>query len=472
MGGDRRPLILLGDAVLAGVCAVVLLALASPPMNWGALAWVALIPAFGVLPRLSGRGAEWFGFLTGYAFSAWQFRWLWAVFGFPAIALWGILGLFWGAYFALARLAPDDRRPWLRAAALASLWVALEFFRSEQWFLRFSWPALGFTQHNQPALQAASWIGVYGLSFLIVYATALAASRRGPRFNAWLAVALGVNLGGLAVERSWEKVNRREDVSAVLVQAIDASASVLTRLSDEGLAESPAPAGAARIVVWPEYALQADPRGSAAQTKSLQDLAHRWDATFVFGATEDLGGDRFRSAAFVVSPNGTLQGTAAKHNPLPFFKDGEPTRDYPLFRDGNAVPFGVLICFDMSFERNARMLANNGARYIVVPSEELPEWGPLERAEHAIVAPVRAVETRRSILRANSSGFSQVVAPSGDVLVEAHDNRRQYVAWAAPAVDVRTPYVRFGWLLPWLCQAVTAVWLGYRLLFRRRDIER
>ncbi len=455
-------------AAAAGLATVALLLACFPPVGIGAVAWIALAPLLAVLPRLPVRAVEWTGFLTGLAFYAASFPWFWVLFGFPSVALWGILALFFAAFCALVRTLPRGLPLWQRSLLTGCFWVALEYIRAEQWPLRFSWLSLGYSQHDQFAiLPAASWIGVYGLSFLLAAASAALAGRQ-------LRVVLGV-VAGLAVLHLAQQVRPpaptavapgKMGARVVLVQSESLIREDLYRLAEAETRGVSLPT----LVVWPEYVEQFTETESPEAYAEIRDWADRENVMLVFGGLSGQGGDAYSSAAFVVGPDGSDRGVAMKHNPLPFFRDGLPDTSYPVFawKAGDVeLRFGAAICFDLSFERNARMLARNGAGFLVVPSHEPPDWPRLEQAQHALIAPLRAVENDIGILRASTPGPSQIVDHRGVVIASLAAGREGALAGAPPTGGTgRTLYNRIGWPLPWVCQLVTVWWIARLWLTR------
>jgi apolipoprotein N-acyltransferase len=83
-------------------------------------------------------------------------------------------------------------------------------------------------------------------------------------------------------------------------------------------------------------------------------------------------------------------------------------------------------------------------------------WGDTERMQHPMVTPLRAIENRRWVMRVASSGVSQVIDPYGRVVaqlgIDAPGGRiAAKVGWHSE----RTPYLRAGWLIPYLCMWAT-----------------
>ena len=137
------------------------------PANPGPLALfiIGYVVCLVQLARLqTTRLAFYAGWLAGLACFGPQLAFFWGIFGPPAIALWAILA-FWIALFvalthvALARFGVK-RAVWL----VPFLWTGLEYFRSELYYLKFSWLNVGFAGGGF----GCRWLGVYGLGFCVV----------------------------------------------------------------------------------------------------------------------------------------------------------------------------------------------------------------------------------------------------------------------------------------------------------------
>lgn len=478
MNDRRRRFRQTGLALAAGAATVAMLTAAFPPYDCGMIALFALSPLLIVIPRLSGRAVEWLGFVTGFVFYAIGFRWFHAIFGFPAVALWGLLALFTAVFCVLVRSLPDKTAIGWRVLLIPCFWVAVEFVRCEQWPLRFSWLALGYSQvHAHHLLPLAGIVGVYGLSFLIVLTAAYSAELF--RLRSWWAFAFAVALvtvlwPGYHVAARSDSAPNANTGRIVLIQSHSHSVAVLQSLSEKAMAGPSIPT----MVVWPEYTLQWSPEESAETYAGIRDWAASHQVTLVYGGVTGRGGEKYSSAAFVVGPDGADLGHYEKHNPLPFFQDGEPGAAYPAFRwrgGSRDIPFGVTICFDLSFERNARLLARNGARLLVVPSVEPSEWPRIEQDQHATVAAMRAVENGVGVVRCSYPGPSQIVQPGGFGGRALAAGSEGALVWIpTPGTGRRTAYNRIGWLFPYGCQAVTLTWIGLciRRTFRAKFLAR
>src|ERR1043166_1827415 len=134
------------------------LAYAFPPLAF--LMVVFLYCLFLLGSRPTGRRAFYFGLAIGYAVYAPHLAFFWTIFGWAAAALWTVLAFWLGLFVALARLC---RRRFGRLAVLLVpfLWTGLEYFRSELYYLRFSWLNVGFAFANSPQIFCATHLGVY-----------------------------------------------------------------------------------------------------------------------------------------------------------------------------------------------------------------------------------------------------------------------------------------------------------------------
>jgi len=194
----------------AAVASALLLALAFPDFGLWPLAWVGLVPLlFAVAARPRAPQAFVLGWLAGTLFFYVTCHWLtYPMIRYAGIPPWVaypllfpvtlVAGLF-PALFAAALARVCSRRGAAALFLAGPLWVASEWARLG--VIGQLWNALGYSQAERPELiQAASFGGVYAVSFLLVTtnaALAYALLRRDARAAvvsvvALLAVALAV----------------------------------------------------------------------------------------------------------------------------------------------------------------------------------------------------------------------------------------------------------------------------------------
>ena len=102
------------------------------------------------LGRLSSpRMAFYVGLFTGFC-CAFEASFFWNIFGAAAIALWVILA-FWTALFVtLSQLCRAKFGKSFALLLIPCLWTGLEYFRSELYYLRFSWINVGYVFEWRP----------------------------------------------------------------------------------------------------------------------------------------------------------------------------------------------------------------------------------------------------------------------------------------------------------------------------------
>lgn len=355
------------------VGAGLLLAAAFPKPGIAGLAWIApgllLFSAASQPPKSAFR----LGWLGGLAFHLAALHWLlfMPVTGFPILG-WLALSAYCAVYPGLWvwlcwRLAPVPPQPpsyfqrvaW--ALKCAVLWVALETILG-CFLTGFPWLALGVSQHKLvPVIQLASFAGVGGVSFLMV----------------WFAVAFSEDVVGLCRERSglWKRRlacvvplffaamtavgglwrlsdnfrqtmwNGQHSLQLALVQPSIPQTMIwnpaektnrfakLMQLSELALATKP------DVLVWPEAAL---PDIGEAGFRAVTNLVATHKVWMVFGADDyelkpGASSDSTRPAdyvfynsAFLLSPAGKVVSTYRKRR-LVIFGEYIPLSDWLPF---------------------------------------------------------------------------------------------------------------------------------------------
>ncbi len=388
----------------------------------------------------------------------------------PAMAL---LSLYMAAYLSLfclllnlvlRRYAPATGSAVLLLAAPV-IWVGLDFLRSVC-FTGFPWMDLGYGLYRQQLLiQAADLGGHHLLTFAVVLVNALLAwlivRFRSPRDNSATlrplpALAAGVLLLCLAGYSGYrlqqvkaaESTNEHATVSVIqgnIAQSEkwspgqkEKTVSQYLTLSARTLAEKP------DLLVWPETALPFFPSQNPLMNNVLSFIReHQLNlitgSPYFVVSTDRPGNlektgkkpiDYFNSA-LLLDPSGSLIGRYDKQHLVPY---GEyvPLRSYlwflkPLvvqvgdFSAGTSyeplqtgkIRAGILICFESIFPEIARQEVLAGSNLLVNLTNDA--WYGRSSAPYQSMAMsvLRAVENRRSLVRAANTGISGFVEPSG-----------------------------------------------------------
>jgi apolipoprotein N-acyltransferase len=493
-GTSLLGLVMVGCGILYGIC--------FPPLHLHLLAWVALVPFLVVLPAVSLRRSVWLGAIVAFAATCTTVDWLprtvATYYAQPVVV--GI-GLFLAVAFLMVippvvafmvcyRLFVDryrDLLPLVTAAAFVSTeLVRARFLTGNPWVI-FGYSQVGVDR----VVQIADLTGVYGISFVLVAINVALADvvRRGslralvvPAMLVVATLAYGhARLGGarhpvvgprVAVVQAnldsgtqWRRELYGENLEAYL------------RLTDRAAREG------ARLVVWPENAMTFFVEREPLYREAIARVLSSHGAELVAGGPRVVEEETpaYYDSAFVIAPDGSLGGRYDKEHLLPFAEyfplpeldflrrsfgrvreltPGAPTPPLPTV----AGAAGVLICNEAMFPEVARARVRAGADLLLNLSNDTwmndPEYSAI--AFDMIV--LRAVEQRRFLVRASTSGPSAIVDPFGQVLVRTGLFTAEVAAASVAPRAEPTLYARFGDAFAFACVAVTLAALGRRLL--------
>jgi apolipoprotein N-acyltransferase len=153
----------------------------------------------------------------------------------------------------------------------------------------------------------------------------------------------------------------------------------------------------------------------------------------------------------------------------------KPTRFRMMTHDGRTFTFGALICYEDSDAPLARTYARTGdgppVDFLVNMSNDGWFMGTSEHEEHLAVSRFRAIETRRSLVRAVNMGISAVIDGNGRIVALPRETLRESkvveaIVKATVPIDSRlSVYAYAGDWLPWAC------WIGvaYGCCRRRKE---
>lgn len=475
-------------------------ALAFPQPGLWPLSFVAWAPLLVVLHRARARDGALFGFVAGVAFFGVALRWLIALTVLGWVALSVAMAAYLAAFGAATAVLLARPRVAMRVAVPAT-WVALEWIRG--WlFTGFGWAAVGYSLAPAPRLlQLAALGGVPLLSFAIIGCNqALASAWCARERNGWtatrvpLAVAAGVIVLMLA-HGSWvlsRPLDSHGELRAAVVQADmdpDAkwarggayeSGQRYVRLTDEAARARP------QLIVWPETAIPAPLDGARRLQLKTRGLRRRvrehWGAPLLFGVPERAPGTRnkFYNTAVLYPLRGEPPPAYRKRRLVPFGEYrpellsfiGRVDRGPEAARGDGGRPFdvngawvAVLICFEDVFPSEGVARSADADVLAVITNDGW--FGASGIAQHFDIAVLRAVETRRSIVRAANTGISALIDPRGRVLKRAPAGQ-SFAVGSVPLMRDTTVYARAPDLVPMLALAGALVALGFAIAARRQ----
>jgi apolipoprotein N-acyltransferase len=370
----------------------------------GPLVIVYLLCMYRLAWSATGRIAAYVGFAVGMAIMAPQLHFFYTIFGAAAIVLWTVLALWVAAFVVVARLI-IRRWPTYGPLLLPFLWMGLEYFRSEMYYLKFAWITPGFAL---PGL--VNPVGVYGVSFLIMMAFALWGVRHAaPRVSKGMAAIGLISILIGAGPQHAERAKANGPLVAGIQLEFPEEAQVLAALN-QVIAEHPQ----TEIVVLPEYTLAAE------VPTAIAEWCLNEGRYVVVGGKDyapDLDGD-FYNTAYVIGPSGDVVFSQVKSVPIQFFGDGQAATEQRVWQSPWGK-IGVAVCYDLSYSRVIDGLIEQGARALIIPTMDVEHWGAHQHMLHGKIGPARAREYGVSVFRVCSSGESQLIDQHGTIRASA-----------------------------------------------------
>ena len=396
----------LGKALLCAAGAIVSFNLAYTFASCEFLMVVFFLCLFPLARLRTRRLAYYFGLGIGMAVYAPHLRFFWTIFGGGAIALWYVLSFWLGIFVMLARSCQHRFGPVAWACLAPFLWTGLEFFRSELYYLRFSWLNAGYAFSDSSALHYLSAYGVYGIGFLFMAAAAVAHQRGRARWIGLVLLTVAILYPACITAHTGSPQKTLRVAGVQLEQS--GSPSVISALN-----ETAAKFPDTDLFVLSEYTF----------TEPIPNTVKVWcrkNRKFLVLGAEDpvLSLTNYFNTAFVVDTNGDIVFRQAKSVPVQFFKDGLPARSQQIW-ESPWGKIGVAICYDDSYSRVTDELIRQGAQALIIPTMDMEVWGEAQHLLHGRVASVRAAEYAVPLFRVCSSGFSEIIDGTGRVLSSA-----------------------------------------------------
>ena len=361
------------------------------------------------LTRLrTSRQASYYGLFVGLLAFVPQLFFFYRLFGPAAIALWAIAAFWTRMFLVLGRSVRVRLGSWWVVLLLPFFWTGFEFFRSELYYLRFSWLNAGFVFARNLDWLPMRALGDYGFGFALMALIALASLLRPkPRLVASLAglilLALLVNLP--------QKVTPVNSVGQLRVAGVQMESpsemEILMNLDKLAKAHPEA-----QLLALSEYTV------NGPVPEKVKAWCRKNGRYLVIGAEEPTTDANYYDTAFVIGPDGSIVFSQGKSVPVQFFKDGLSAKTQQVW-DSPWGKLGFCICYDLSYTRVTDQLIWMGAQAIIVPTMDVENWGRHQHELHALVAPTRAAEYGVPIFRVASSGFSQAVDAKGNTLARA-----------------------------------------------------
>ncbi|EPR75591.1 Apolipoprotein N-acyltransferase in lipid-linked oligosaccharide synthesis cluster [Leifsonia rubra CMS 76R] len=452
----------------------------------------------------SAGGALLVGFLAGAAFYFTHIQWASLFLGpVPMSALSILQALF----FALGTLAITLAYRWLPRAfgvgwgstiglafVVAGLWTAREAWASVWPYGGFAWGRVALSQSQSPLSELFAWLGISGVSFVMVLVVALAL---------------------VAIEYSWSRYRelpldeRSQHASRALRTAV-VPVAVFTLLvtvpawnvvtdgtlrvgavqgngkagyfdkRDRGdlldaqlTATEPLYGEDLDLVVWPEGGTDLSPLSNSFAASAFDYVTERAGAPLISGDITERNGNVYNSQLLWMPGEGVVDIYDKRH-PIPFGEYvpnrefwaqfapdliGLIARDYSIGTtdmvfDVDGVTVGVNICFDIVDDQILTESIEQGAQIIIASSNNADFGRTDESAQQLAIARIRALELGRSVVNISTVGLSAIITPDGNTIAELPWYTAAAMIEDVPLSRTITPAVVWGRELEWLVSGV------------------
>lgn len=493
----------------------ILLTLSFPNAQLWPVAFVAFVPLLITLKERSSKVAFYSGFFTGFIHFTSLIYWL-----VPTLKHYGGLNLFISVlalillcaylslYFAVFCLILKKANfiPLISPVMAACLWICLEYMRTYA-FTGFSWGAIGYSQYlNLPLAQIADFSGVYGVSFVLMVSNSAITEfwtylkNKQPKKGVlqlllpFLIVGsaliyghyklsfirtvihsapqtkIGIIQGNIEQDFKWSKEYKLKTINKYIA------------LSTKLLANNP------ELIVWPETALPFYYGRNKPLSLKVDMFVRSSQTHFLIGSPAyELSGrePEFYNRAYMLSPDATVTGSWDKSHLVPFGeyvpfgnylkflgKIIEQAGDYsagkPVFipLDFNHHKTGVLICFEILFPSISSNFVKNGATYLTTMTNDAWFGNTSAPGQHFAIAVFRAIENRRSLIRAANTGISGFIEPTGKIVTPTSLFTDQAIITETPALEIISFYTRCQDKFTW------AAGLAFLLVFMLKSLKK
>ena len=468
--------------LISTILCYILWALAYPPFVLGPLVLFLFVPLFLITQSLTKKQAFYYHFIGGFFYNAIMYYWLYHVMkvGPALIILSGVLlGVsvlsLLNGYIGLWMKYLENKRGGLFLFAL--FWVGFEVARTKGQ-MSFPWNHLGYTLGGHlSVIQISSWIGVFGLSLLIMGS------------NVWIVKCLSIQkykslwMGLLlwvgVLVYGWSQLNRvypesvkKADIALVqpAVQqtkkwGLDYYNNVIAQtygVMDTADLEN------ADLVILAETAVPTLFKYMAETKNELKQKAVELNSNILVGSLDYEPMDhpvrkrKFFNSAFLLSSKAIEpMKQYSKIHLVPFserlpFDNIFPVINYVDLGEGDFAPgdgiklwgdsfkYSPSICYEVVYPQYVRRVKAAGAELLVNITNDGWFGDSPAPYQHANICKFRAIEAGIPIARCANSGISLFYDMHGRTLAKTKLFERTVLRREIPLISRDTFYYRIG----------------------------
>jgi apolipoprotein N-acyltransferase len=456
-----------------------------PDRDWWVLAPLGVVL---MLVSLLGRG-PWTGLLVGMVagLSFWgvHIDWLTLYLGpVPWLALSCLQAIFFAVGMALITVVlRDGPRVWpsrlgrlgVVPVVVSGLWTAREAISAVWPYGGFAWGRVAISQSESPLNSLVGWVGLSGLSFLVVWFCALVVQLlrevETPRLVRGVLAAAAAT--ALLVLPAWPTTETGTARIAAVQGASNAGLFAEYRpgeiLDDHASATLPLIGEDVDFVVWPENGTDIDPTRSSDAARVLDYISTEMDAPLIAGTITNRADEFFNTSLLWEAGEGAVDYYDKVH-PVPFaeyipdrafWRPFAPdlidlvSRNYQIGTESNVfdvdgIKAGIAICFDIADDQLLHEMIDDGAEIILAQTNNADFGRTDESVQQLAIARLRAIETGRSVVNISTVGTSAIIGPDGATI----DRLDTWVPGAmlddVPLSNAQTPATLAGRGIEWL----------------------
>lgn len=483
----------------------ILLILAFPKIEMWMCAWFGLVPLMFALDGKNALGSFLRAYVCGVFLFTATFYWIGYVTILGAVLMVLYLSIYFGL-FGIFYCLFSKRSSFLKLIFLPSAWVCLEYLRGNL-LSGFGWASLAHSQYkNLLVIQIADITGMYGVSFLIVminvfikesFSKILKRNFSSIKERIWgvfFVFGLNVLVLGYGIFHLNEK-NSPYEVSIAVIQGNIGQAmkwnetfwpQIMEQYQDLSMQAAQLQPD---LIIWPETSFPGYIGEHHDMFSDLKNFTRTLKVPLLIGSIVKEGGDYYNSAVLISKDGEIVERYDKVHlvpfgeyipfrGVFPFLEDIIPIEDFSsgkkhtVFSLSNvqAATFSVLICFEDTVFGLARKFVQQGANLIVNITNDAWFYDTKEPYLHLQSSVFRAVEHRRSVVRAANTGISSFIDQKGRVVqsVKDHRGKMTYISgWARQDVGLHNEnslYTKFGDIFAFLCFGFTLGGIGVHLI--------